>query len=354
MTKFDLTSLIRPNILNVAPYRCARDDFDQGILLDANENSFGAPIKNSLSLHRYPDPRQIELRNAISELKECKVDNIFLGVGSDEAIDLLIRLFCVPGKDSILVTPPTYGMYSVAAQINDVAVIKSPLNADFELNANETMEAIQENTKIIFLCSPNNPTGNTLNPVAITDILHQFKGIVVIDEAYIDFSESPSFIRQLDSFPNLVVLQTFSKAYGLAGARVGMAFASDEIINYLLKIKPPYNLNSLSLDIAIHSLKRFDFITNVISEIKTERELLIENLKSITPVQKVFSSQSNYVLFRMKDAHKFYLEAANNGVVARYRGNEIHCDDCIRVTVGTRAENTTFINTLKEWLSKNS
>lgn len=351
---FDLLSLIRPNILNVAPYRCARDDFDQGILLDANENSFGAPIKNSLSLHRYPDPRQMELRNAISKQKGCELENIFLGVGSDEAIDLLIRMFCTPGKDSILVTPPTYGMYSVSAQINDVNVIKSPLNPEFQINANEVLNAVQDNTKIIFLCSPNNPTGNTLDRIQVETILEEFKGIVVLDEAYIDFSEEESYVTNLNKYPNLVVLQTLSKAYGLAGARIGIAFASKEIIQFLLKIKPPYNLNILTLDIAVQLFNKHYLVSDLISKIKLERTFLTNQLQSVEGVSKVFPSEANYILFRMPNAQRFYLDAANSGVVARYRGNEIHCHDCIRVTVGTRVENETFIKTLTEWIRNNS
>ncbi|MGB0347902.1 MAG: aminotransferase class I/II-fold pyridoxal phosphate-dependent enzyme, partial [Balneolaceae bacterium] len=248
---FDLKTLIRPNILDLKPYRSARDDFDSGILLDANENSIGAPFENDLELHRYPMPYQEILREKIADFRNVDSSHVFVGVGSDEAIDLLYRIFCEPGKDRVLTTPPTYGMYKVSAAINDIAVDSVLLTSDFQLQVNETLAAVTDQTKMIFLCSPNNPSGNSLNSDDMISIIEGFNGIVVVDEAYIDFSKNESFASLVDQYPNLVILQTMSKAFGLAGIRLGISIANPEIIDYMMKVKAPYNINKLTSEAAI-------------------------------------------------------------------------------------------------------
>ncbi len=345
---FDLHALVRPNILALAPYRCARDDYEQGTLLDANENSFG-PVTGEDGLNRYPDPYQKELKRKIAAFRGVYPDQVFTGVGSDEPIDLLIRIFCKPGHDRILITPPTYGMYKVAASVNDVAVDSVPLTPDFQLETDKVLAAARPETKILFLCSPNNPTGNLLHSHDVEELMEEFPGIVVIDEAYIDFTDAPSRCMDLDRHPNLVVLQTLSKSFGLAGIRLGMAFASADIIHLMMKIKSPYNINQLTSRAAIEAMDRVEVMRDGVAEILAERARLETALKDMDGVV-VFPSDANFLLIRVYDAFNIYKTMAEAGVVARYRGDQIHCENTIRVTVGTPDENDLFLDMLRSRL----
>jgi len=348
--EFDLKSLIRPNILNLQPYRSARDDFDSGILLDANENSFGAPFENQSELHRYPMPYQEKLRSLIADFRGIDAGNVFVGVGSDEAIDLLFRIFCEPGKDRVLITPPTYGMYKVSAAINNVEVEKVLLTPDFQLQVDETLAAVSGQTKLIFLCSPNNPTGNSLNPNDILSIVEGFDGIVVLDEAYIDFSENESLAQKVKQYPNLVILQTMSKAFGLAGIRLGIAIASPEIIDYMMKVKAPYNVNKLTSEAAIRGYSNIKSMKKNVSEILSERSRIIKALTTIKAVENVFPTDANFLIFKVENASDVYKRLAEEGVIVRFRGNEPHCENCLRLTVGTPDENDQFLTALRKVL----
>jgi histidinol-phosphate aminotransferase len=343
-----ISSLIRPNILALSPYRCARDDYERGTLLDANENSFGA-VTGEPGLNRYPDPYQKELKQKIAAFRGVYPDQVFTGVGSDEPIDLLIRIFCEPAQDRILITPPTYGMYKVAASVNNVHVDTVPLTPDFQLEPANVLAAVRPETKIIFLCSPNNPTGNLLRRHDIEAILQGFEGIVVVDEAYIDFTDSPSWCMDLDRYPNLVVLQTLSKSFGMAGIRLGMAFASAEIIHYMMKIKSPYNINQLTSNAALDAMGNVERMRYEVKNILTERARLEQELKAMDAVV-VFPSDSNFLLIRVPKAFEVYKSMADAGVVARYRGDQIHCENTIRVTVGTPTENDQFLTMLHQHL----
>lgn len=345
---FDLKTLIRPNILDLKPYRSARDDFDSGILLDANENSIGLPLKNDLELHRYPMPYQEILREKIADFRNVDSSHVFVGVGSDEAIDLLYRIFCEPGKDRVLTTPPTYGMYKVSAAINDIAVDSVLLTSDFQLQVNETLAAVTDQTKMIFLCSPNNPSGNSLNSDDMISIIEGFNGIVVVDEAYIDFSKNESFASLVDQYPNLVILQTMSKAFGLAGIRLGISIANPEIIDYMMKVKAPYNINKLTSEAAIRGYSNIESMKTNVGEILSERERLISELEKVGGVEKIFPTDANFMIFKVPEALDIYKKLAEKGVIVRYRGNEPHCDNCLRLTIGTPDENDQFITALKQ------
>lgn len=345
---FDLKTLIRPNILDLKPYRSARDDFDSGILLDANENSIGAPFENDLELHRYPMPYQEILREKIADFRNVDSSHVFVGVGSDEAIDLLYRIFCEPGKDRVLTTPPTYGMYKVSAAINDIAVDSVLLTSDFQLQVNETLAAVTNQTKMIFLCSPNNPSGNSLNSDDMISIIEGFNGIVVVDEAYIDFSKNESFASLVDQYPNLVILQTMSKAFGLAGIRLGISIANPEIIDYMMKVKAPYNINKLTSEAAIRGYSNIESMKTNVGEILSERERLISELEKVGGVEKIFPTDANFMIFKVPEALDIYKKLAEKGVIVRYRGNEPHCDNCLRLTIGTPDENDQFITALKQ------
>ena len=346
----DIEKLVRKNILNLKPYRSARDDFDSGILLDANENSFGTPFEDDQELNRYPMPYQEELRAKIAEFRGVKAENVFVGVGSDEAIDLLYRIFCEPGKDRVLITPPTYGMYKVSANINDVAVDEVLLTADFQLRVEATLNAATNRTKLLFLCSPNNPTANSLNQNDILRLSDEFRGIVVLDEAYIDFSEQESFAKEVRKRKNLVVLQTMSKSFGLAGIRLGIAIADPEVIGFMMKVKAPYNVNKLTSAVAIKGFSYLNAMNAKIKQIKTEREKVIRKLEQIPQVQKVYPTDANFLIFRIHHALDVYRKVAEKGVVIRYRGNEPNCENCLRLTIGTPEENERFFKTLTEVL----
>lgn len=348
MNKFNLEQLVRENIKDLKPYRSARDDFDQGLLLDANENSFGAPFENDAELHRYPMPYQEDLRTNIADYRSVRPEQVFVGSGSDEAIDLLLRIFCNPVSDSILINPPTYGMYKVAAKINDIKVNEVRLTDGFQLQPERVLNRVTDVTKIIFICSPNNPTSNVMRKEDIITILEGFSGIVVVDEAYIDFCDGDSIINELDSFPNLVVLQTLSKAFGLAGIRLGFALASEEIISYMMKVKAPYNVNKLTSQAALRAFQNTDIVRKKIKTIVAERERVSQSLQNISTVLSVFPSDANFLLFKIKDALKVYQKLATSGVIVRYRGNEPLCENCLRVTIGTPEENDRFLAELKK------
>lgn len=347
MKKIDVNALVRENIRDLKPYRSARDDFDSGILLDANENSFGAPFADDLELNRYPMPYQNELRDKIAAFRGVDTENVFLGVGSDEAIDLLFRIFCTPGKDRVIINPPTYGMYKVSAAINDVAVDEVLLTENFQLQPDQILEAVQPETKMIFICSPNNPTANSLDIDDIMQVLNEFDGIVVIDEAYIDFSTQASLAGNLTDYNNLVVLQTMSKSFGLAGIRLGIALADAEIISYFLKVKAPYNINKLTAQKANQAFSNLDNLQKNINAVLEERERVISRLITFPQVKRVYPTDTNFVLFRIEDAMEVYKKLADEGVIIRYRGNEPHCEDCLRLTVGTSVENDRFFAALK-------
>lgn len=343
---FDIKKLVRPNILELQPYTSARDEFkgDASIFLDANENSLGTV--GAGEFNRYPDPLQLDLKEKIAQQKQVKTNQIFLGNGSDEAIDLLFRAFCEPQKDSVLVFPPTYGMYKVQANIHDTPVEEILLNNDFTLPVDKIEQIINPTIKLLFICSPNNPTGNLIKKESIIRILKCFKGLVVVDEAYIDFANNESILSEIENYPNLVVLQTFSKAWGMAGLRLGMAFANEEIINILNKIKYPYNVNTLTQEYAIKALNNIDQKESMVKTIVEERENLQVELNLIDGVELIYPSDANFLLVKIQNATKIYRELILKGVVVRNRSNVALCDDCLRITVGTRDENKRLIEQL--------
>lgn len=348
-TTFDLDKLVRPNIKKLKPYHSARADFSEGLLLDANENSLGSPFPDEDALHRYPDPAQNQLRNLIARWRGVRPENVFVGVGSDEGIDLAYRLFCKPGRDRVTTTPPTYGMYNVSANIHEVAVDEVLLEKEnFQPHVDAILEAATPDTKILFLCSPNNPTGNSFDEERITRLLEEFSGIIVLDEAYIDFSKQKSWAQKVVQYPNLIVLQTMSKSFGLAGIRLGIAFADEELISYMMKIKAPYNINKLTAQYAIRAFEKLDTIRFNIDSIRKEREQLADKLKRLNIVRKIHPSEANFLLVKFDNARKLYQKLAGNGIIVRYRGNEPLCDDCLRITVGTPDENERLISALKK------
>jgi histidinol-phosphate aminotransferase len=347
---FTINQILRENIKNVKPYASARDEYKgkEGIFLDANENPFGSA--SSDNYNRYPDPLQRDLKDKIASLKRLKPEQIFLGNGSDEPIDLLMRMVCNPGKDNIVITPPTYGMYEVSASINDVTVKTAPLTEDFELVADKVLKAVDANTKIIFLCNPNNPTGNTLSMVEMTKVVEGFKNLVVIDEAYIDFAIDRSFLPKLKNYPNLIVLQTFSKAWGMAGLRLGMAFASEEIIKMFNKIKFPYNVNIATQKIVYDAIDNIMKKEKMIMEILSEREWVTEELKKLTGVVvKVYPSAANFILVKTKDGKKVYEYLVDKKIITRDRSSVILCEGCLRISIGTAEENRKLVEALKNY-----
>ncbi len=345
-TTFDLTRLLRENIRQLTPYSSARDEFkgEASVLLDANENAFGSPLDRHLN--RYPDPLQHQLKLKLSTIKGVPARNMFLGNGSDEAIDILFRAFCRPGIDNVVLTPPTYGMYEVSANINDVATKRVNLTTDFQLNLEGIAEAIDANTRIIFLCSPNNPTGNSLHREDVENVLANFNGLVVIDEAYINYSRQKTFIQELTEYSNLVVLQTLSKAWGLAALRLGMAFASEEIIEVFNKIKPPYNINQVTQELALAALERVDQVNDWIKTTVAEREKLSKNLRSFEFVTHVYPSDANFILVKTSDPRALYEYLVGESIIVRDRSKVELCAGCLRLTVGTPAENTLLLAAL--------
>lgn len=344
----NIDNLVRPNIRRLKPYRSARGDYDKGLLLDANENSLGAPWSKAEGLHRYPSPYQRKLREKLAKLRDVEPENVFVGVGSDEGIDLLFRIFCEPRQDNVIITPPTYGMYKVSAGIHDIGIREVQLDGHFQPQVDEILEAADKHTKILFLCSPNNPTGNILADEKVQELIERFKGIVVVDEAYIDFSDTESWAKQVRSYPNLVVLQTMSKSFGLAGIRMGVALASETVISYMMKVKAPYNVNALTSEYALNAFEHWETLQFKIEKIKEERERLRSGLEKLDAVQKIYPSDSNFLLVKIDKALKAYKDLADKGIIVRYRGNEPLCEDCLRITVGTRDENEKLLTMLKE------
>lgn len=348
---FDLNKLTRPNIQKLVPYSSARDEFsgEAKVFLDANENSLGSPLTKWYN--RYPDPHQQKVKQAVSKIKSIAPEYIFVGNGSDECIDLLFRSFCNPGKDNVIICPPTYGMYEVSANINDIEVRKAPLLDDFQLDLIHLENLVNQNTKIIWLCSPNNPTGNSLNRQDIETVLNNFNGLVVIDEAYINFSRQHSFVKELTEYPNLVVMQTFSKAWGLAGLRLGLAFASVEIIDILNKVKPPYNINQATQELALKAMEEVGQVNDMIKELVNMRNAMSEVFESIPTVEKVYPSDANFILVKIKDARRVYEFLLTKGIVVRDRSNVKLCDNCLRITIGTEKENTELVDALADWVN---
>jgi len=338
----EVKCLVRDNIRKLQPYSCARNDYKRvkGIFLDANENPFG-------SLNRYPDPYQTELKRAVSEIKNIGIESIFLGNGSDEIIDLTLRIFCNPGKDHVAIFTPTYGMYRVAADIHNTPVLEIPLNEDFQINSANILDLISDpKVKVIIICSPNNPTGNLIREEDIIAILSAFPGIVVLDEAYIEFSSRESMISRLPDYKNLIVMQTFSKAWGMAGVRIGMAFAHRDIIFYYNNVKPPYNISSLNQKAILEKIKKQDTIRNEIELIVNEREELGKEIQKLGIVNKVFPSQANFLLVKFKDANKVYAQLIAEEIIVRNRSALI--GNCLRITIGTTDENNKLLDSLKQ------
>lgn len=343
---FNLTALLRENIRNLVPYSSARDEFkgEASVLLDANENAFGSPY--AVQYNRYPDPLQLQVKAKLTAIKGVPQEQIFLGNGSDEAIDILFRAFCVPGQDNVIIVPPTYGMYEVSAAINDVHCIKVPLTADYQLDLAGIAESIDQHTKIIFICSPNNPTGNSIDRLAIETILVNFDGLVVLDEAYINFSKQSSFTKDLAEFPNLVILQTLSKAWGLAALRLGMAFASPAIIAVFNKIKPPYNINQATQDIVLEALDNVSQVNQWIQETVSERERLVEALDGLSQVERITPSDANFILVKLHEPRALYTYLVDREIIVRDRSSVTLCDGCLRITVGTPTENAHVVSAI--------
>lgn len=340
----NLAKLVRPNILQLNPYSCARDEFkgEASVYLDANENPMNAPY------NRYPDPMQWALKEKISQMKSVRSEQIMLGNGSDEPIDLVVRIFCEPQVDNIVAIDPSYGMYQVCADVNNVEYRKVLLNADYSLDAQRVLDAVDANTKIIFLCSPNNPTGNLLNRSEMLKIVNGFGGIVVIDEAYVDFSSEESWLADLDKYSNIVVLQTFSKAWGLASVRCGMAFASEEIISYFNKVKYPYNINILTQNFVSENLDLEVRKNDWVEMLLVQRTQLSNELQTLPFVEKIFPTDANFLLVKVPDANAVYQYLVDLGIIVRNRNTVSLCLGCLRITVGTAEENKTLLDALKK------
>ena len=341
----NIQNLIRKNISTLAPYSCARDEFkgEASVYLDANENPMNAPY------NRYPDPLQWALKEKIAKLKNVTPAQIMLGNGSDEPIDLVFRIFCEPKEDNVVAIEPTYGMYKVCADINNVEYRKALLNEDFTLDAERVLAVVNEKTKIIFLCSPNNPSGNLLNRKEMLKIVENFEGIIVIDEAYIDFSSEKSWLEDLDKYPNIIVLQTFSKAWGMASVRCGMAFASEEIISFFNKVKYPYNVNLLTQNFVSEELNCLKRKNEWVKMLLEQRDFLQKELAKLPLVQKIYPTDANFILVKMPDANAVYNYLVERGIIVRNRSAISLCLGCLRITVGTKPENDELIKALKKF-----
>lgn len=351
--QFDIENIVRPNIKSLKPYSSAKDEYlgEAKILLDANENSLGSPLVKWQN--RYPDPYQKKLKERIAFVKQVNLNQIFLGNGSDECIDNLFRTFCEPGKDNVIICPPTYPMYEVSANINNIAIKNAPLLPNFQLNVAHIEQLVDANTKIIWICSPNNPTGNSIDRIDIETILVHFKGIVIIDEAYINFSKQQSFAQSLVDYPNLVVLQTLSKAWGLASLRVGMCFASEAIIAYMNKVKAPYNMSGLTQSLAITALEEVGQVNDMIAILVDMRNALAAVIASMPRIEKVYPSDTNFLLVKLPEARSLYLFLRSKGIIVRDRSNLEQCENCLRITVGTEQENTELVDAMAAWLDLN-
>ena len=349
MTTFNIDSLVRENIKSLKPYSSARTEYsgDASVFLDANENSYGSPLDENFN--RYPDPLQWELKEALSKIKGMPPKNIFVGNGSDEVIDLAFRIFCEPASDNVIICPPTYGMYKVCANINNVTVKEINLTLDFQLDVDRILEQIDSRTKLLFICSPNNPTGNNLNRTDIETLLNNFSGILIIDEAYINYSKQKTFLQELTEYENLLVMQTLSKAWGLAALRLGLAFASEKIIDLFNRVKPPYNINLASQQLGIKALEGINEVNANIKTTVVQRELMEQGLMKIDFIEKIYPSDANFILIKTKNADKLYQYLSGKKIIVRNRSRESLCENCIRVTVGTPMENMTLIEALKNY-----
>lgn len=350
LMSFDLNNLLRPNIKSLTPYSSARDEFhgEAKIFLDANENSIGSPLVKWYN--RYPDPYQHKIKEKLSAIKGVSAKQVFIGNGSDECIDLLYRAFCNPGKDNVIICPPTYGMYEVSANINDIELRRAPLLNDFQLDLVHMETLVDANTKLIWICSPNNPTGNSINRDDIEMVLNNFDGLVIVDEAYINFARQRSCISLLSEYPNLVVMQTLSKAWGLAGLRLGMSFASEEIISIYNKIKPPYNISEAVQELVIKALDNVEEVNAMIQELVKERGRLEEGLSKLNVVERIYPSDANFLLVKVVDARAIYEYLLANQIVVRDRSKVILCEGCLRITVGTARENDEMLNALQNFI----
>lgn len=351
--KFELEKVVRPHILNLAPYSSARDEYTgkEGVFLDANENPLGSATPENWN--RYPDPYQWTIKEKLAAIKGCRPSQIFLGNGSDEPIDLIIRLTCEPKEDNIIILPPTYGMYEVSASVNNVEIQKIALKSDFQLDVDAILAAINPKTKLIFICSPNNPTGNIIDRQAILTIIENFQqGIVILDEAYNDFAEEPSFIPELDSFSNVMVLQTFSKAWGLASLRLGMAFAGEELVKLLNKIKYPYNINGLTQKLLIENISNTQFVIDSVKTLNENRTWLADELLKLSIVTHIFPSDANFLLVQFTEAKAIFDYLIENKTIVRDRSKVMLCDNSLRISVGTIEENVILMDFLKEYASK--
>lgn len=346
----DFQKYILPHIWNLKPYSSARDEFKgkEGVFLDANENPLGSGEIDAWN--RYPDPMQWKIKEQLSEIKQCSLDQIFLGNGSDEAIDLLIRMTCDPVKDQIIICPPTYGMYEVSASINNINITRVNLTAEYQLNVEEICSHIHENSKLIFICSPNNPTGNKLNRDDIYVVLAKFNtGFVIVDEAYIDFSDEPSFISELSKYPNLIVMQTLSKAYGLASLRLGMAFANPTIIKLLNKIKPPYNIGGSTQALVEKALSNKEFLKTSVDTLNNAKKALISNLKEVAGIDHIYPSHANFILVKCQQAQALFDYLIEQKIITRNRSNVTLCENSIRITIGLPAENNLLLEKIKRF-----
>lgn len=346
---FDLNRLIRSNIKNLQPYSSARDEFsgEAKVFLDANENSLGSPLIQWYN--RYPDPHQVRLREKLAVIKGIDAAHILLGNGSDECIDLLFRCFAEPGKSNTIICPPTYGMYEVSAHLNDVQVLQAPLLPDFQLDLVHLEQLVNDDTRIIWICSPNNPTGNLMHFTDIETILNHFSGLVVVDEAYINFARQRSWISALTDYPNLVVLQTLSKAWGLAGLRIGITLASKEIIDIMNKVKPPYNISEPAQQLALQALDEVGQVNDMIKLLVDMRDALADVFRQMSLVEAVYPSDANFILVKIKEARRVYAFLLEQGIVVRDRSRVQLCDECLRITIGTEQENTCLVDALAVW-----
>jgi len=348
--QFDIKKIVRPNIETLKAYSSAKDEYtgEANVLLDANENSLGSPTTKWYN--RYPDPYQKKLKEKLAFIKQIEAVQIFLGNGSDECIDILFRTFCVPGKDNIIICPPTYPMYEVNANINNINIQSAPLLPNYQLNVAHIEQLVNDNTKIIWICSPNNPTGNSLDSIDIETILNHFNGLVVVDEAYINFSKQKSFAQSLIDYPNLVVLQTLSKAWGLAGIRLGMAFASKEIVAYMNKVKAPYNINIVTQELALTALEEVGQVNDMIMHLVDMRIALSAVIESMPYVEKVYPSDTNFLLVKIPNARGLYQYLLTKGIVVRDRSSLENCADSLRITVGNEQENTQLVDAMAAWI----
>jgi histidinol-phosphate aminotransferase len=346
---FDLTALIRPNIRALKPYSSARSEFAGAaeVFLDANENAFASPA--GFGMNRYPDPLQSALKVRLAEILSVSHEQIFVGNGSDEAIDLLMRIFCVPGTDEIIICPPTYGMYRVSADINDVFVREVPLTREFQLDVPSVLQSVTARTKLIFVCSPNNPTGNLMDRNSIAELARNFSGLVIVDEAYIHFAGESSMVDEMNHLPNIAILQTFSKAWGMAGMRVGLAIAQSEIVETMNKVKPPYNVSGITLGMVLQALAKTDQMTVWTAAAVKERKVLTEKLHGLDLVTDIFPSDANFILVRVTDASEIHRYLIEQKIVVRDRSNVELCEGCLRITVGTPEENERLIAALKRY-----